>query len=48
MIYLVAGMIIFWIATFAFVWSISRRQHKLEEEVAVLQEVVDKSAEATA
>ncbi len=59
MIYLVAGMIIFWIATFVFVWSIwiatfvfvwsiSRRQHKLEEEVAVLQEVVDRSAEATA
>lgn len=48
MIYLVAGMIIFWAATFLFVWSISRRQRKLEEEVAVLQELVDQSAEATA
>lgn len=42
MIYLVLGMIIFWLATFGFVWSISRRQHKLEQEVAVLQEVVEK------
>ncbi len=48
MIYLVAGMIIFWVATFLFVWSISRRQHKLEEEVAVLHEVVGKSADALA
>ncbi|HNS02750.1 MAG TPA: CcmD family protein [Anaerolineae bacterium] len=47
MSYLVLGMIIFWFATFAFVWSISRRQNKLEEEVAVLQEVVDKSADAS-
>jgi CcmD family protein len=45
MIYLVAGMVIFWLATFLFVWSISRRQHKLEEELAVLREVV---AEGTA
>ena len=44
MIYLVAGMIIFWVATFLFVWSISRRQRKLEEEVSVLQEVVEKPA----
>ncbi len=48
MIYLVLGMIIFWFATFAFVWSISRRQRALEEEVAVLQAVVDKSADAAA
>ena len=40
--YLAGGMIIFWIATFLFVWSISRRQRKLEEEIAVLREVVDK------
>ncbi|MEI2690410.1 MAG: CcmD family protein [Anaerolineae bacterium] len=46
MIYLVIGMVIFWIATFGFVWSISHRQSKLEQEVAVLQEVVDKSANA--
>lgn len=44
MIYLVAGMIIFWIATFAFVWSISRRQRHLEEEVQVLREVVQDPA----
>ncbi|MFZ2357714.1 MAG: CcmD family protein [Anaerolineae bacterium] len=40
MIYLAAGMIIFWLATFFFVWSISRRQRKLEEELSVLREVV--------
>ena len=40
MIYLVAGMVIFWLATFLFVWSISRRQRKLEEELSVLREVV--------
>ena len=44
MIYLVAGMIIFWLVTFLFVWSISRRQHKLEEEVQVLSEVVQDAA----
>jgi CcmD family protein len=40
MTFLVAGMMVFWLATFFFVWSISRRQHKLEEELAVLREVV--------
>lgn len=40
MVYIAAGMIVFWAATFLFVWSISRRQHKLEEEVQVLREVV--------
>jgi CcmD family protein len=44
MIFLVAGMIVFWLATFLFVWSISRRQRKLEEELIVLREVVDQSA----
>lgn len=44
MIYIVAGMIVFWAATFIFVWSISRRQHKLEEEVQVLREVVQEPA----
>ena len=40
MIFLVAGMMVFWLATFFVVWSISRRQHKLEEELTVLREVV--------
>lgn len=44
MIYLAAGMVIFWLATFLFVWSISRRQHKLEEELSVLREVVAEGA----
>ena len=40
MIYIVAGMIVFWAATFLFVWSIARRQRQLEDEVMVLREVV--------
>lgn len=44
MAFLAAGMIIFWLATFLFVWSISRRQRKLEEEVQVLSEVVQDPA----
>jgi CcmD family protein len=44
MVYLVVGMIVFWLMTFLFVWSISRRQRKLEEEVQVLSEVVQDAA----
>ncbi len=40
MIYIVVGMIIFWAATFLFVWSVARRQRQLEDEVTVLREVV--------
>ncbi len=44
MAFLVAGMMVFWLFTFFFVWSISRRQRKLEEEVQVLSEVVQDSS----
>lgn len=44
MVYIAAGMIVFWAATFLFVWSISRRQRKLEEELEVLREVVQDPA----
>ncbi|MER2599148.1 MAG: CcmD family protein [Caldilineales bacterium] len=44
MIYLVGGMMIFWLATFAYVWSIARRQKQLDEEIAALSDVVEKPA----
>jgi hypothetical protein len=40
MAFLAAGMIVFWITTFIFVFSIMRRERRLEEEVAMLREVV--------
>ena len=40
MAFLAAGMIVFWITTFVFVFSIMRRERRLEEEVAMLREVV--------
>lgn len=43
MAFAVGGMIVFWLATFAFVWSISRRQSALEDEISVLRQVMDKS-----
>lgn len=44
MIYFVGGMMIFWLATFAYVWSIARRQRQLEDEIAALGDVVEKPA----
>ncbi|HRX04054.1 MAG: CcmD family protein [Anaerolineae bacterium] len=38
MVYIAAGMLVFWIATFAFIFSISRRQRTVEEELSVLKE----------
>lgn len=44
MLYLVGGMMVFWLATFAFVWSIARRQNQVDEELAALADVVEKPA----
>lgn len=38
MVYIAAGMLVFWIATFVFIFSISRRQRRVEEELAALQD----------
>lgn len=38
MVYIAAGMLVFWIATFLFIFSISRRQKRVEEELSVLKE----------
>lgn len=44
MLFLTAGMVVFWIVTFVFVFSIMRRQHKLEDELAALRSAMDESA----
>ncbi len=41
MTYMVAGYLIIWLASFAFIFSMVRRQRQLEQEVAVLTELVD-------
>lgn len=40
MFYLTLGMIIFWAVTFVFVFSVMRRQRRLEAEVEALREVL--------
>ncbi len=39
--FILAGMLVFWIATFAFVFSIGRRQRRVEEELAALKQSTD-------
>ena len=41
MTYMVAAYLVIWIATFAFVFSISHRQTSLRKELAALQDVVN-------
>jgi CcmD family protein len=38
---MVAAYLVIWLATFAFVFSISHRQTNLRKELAALQEVVN-------
>jgi hypothetical protein len=45
MIYLAAGMFVFWLVTFLFVITVLRRQRKLEEDVAALREALQDSME---
>lgn len=40
MAYLAAGMIVFWIVTFVFVFSVLRRERKLEAEVDLLRQTL--------
>lgn len=40
MIYLAAGMFVFWLMTFVFVITVLRRERKLEEDVAALRELM--------
>jgi len=41
MTYMVAAYLVIWVATFAFIFSISHRQTNLRKELAALQEVVN-------
>ena len=41
MTYMVAAYLVIWLATFAFVFSISHRQTNLRKELVALQEVVN-------
>ncbi|MEA3335668.1 MAG: CcmD family protein [Chloroflexota bacterium] len=44
MTFLAAGMIVFWLTTFVFVFSTFRRQQKLEAELTTLQQVYGEDA----
>jgi Flp pilus assembly protein TadB len=44
MIYLVAAMVVFWITTFVFVFSVMRRERRLEMEVEALRDAMDQEA----
>ena len=39
--YMIGAYMVIWLATFAFVFSISHRQTNLRKELAALQEVVN-------
>ena len=41
MTYMVAAYLVIWIATFAFIFSISHRQTNLRKELAALREIVN-------
>ena len=44
MIYLVAGYAVFWIVSFGFIYSMVNRQRKLEQEVAMLEQLAHEDA----
>lgn len=44
MIYLVAAMVVFWITTFVFVFSVMRRERRLEMEVEALRDAMDQES----
>ncbi|MCB0198910.1 MAG: CcmD family protein [Anaerolineae bacterium] len=41
MAFILAGMLVFWIATFAFIFSIGRRQRQVEAELSALKQISD-------
>lgn len=45
MSYLIAAMVVFWITTFVFVFSVMRRQRKLELEIEALRDVLQEPAQ---
>jgi CcmD family protein len=42
--YMVAGYLIIWLAAFAFIFSMIKRQRDLEREVAMLKELIRERA----
>jgi len=40
--FILAGMLVFWIVTFVFIFSISRRQRAVEAELSALRESIEK------
>jgi CcmD family protein len=43
--FLAVAYLVFWGLTFAYIFSISRRQKNLEQEVQVLESLVDEESE---
>ena len=46
MLYMVAGYLIVWAASFVFVFSMVRRQRNLEREIGILKEMAGEPADA--
>ena len=40
LIYLAAGYAVFWLISFGFIYSISRRQRRLQQELKMLEQLV--------
>jgi len=45
LLYLMLAYAVFWIVSFAFIFSIFSRQRKLDEEVAMLKQLLDSEAQ---
>ncbi len=45
MIYLVAGYAVFWVVTFAFIFSMVTRQKNIETELNVLEQMMTEDGE---
>jgi CcmD family protein len=46
MIYLAAGYAVFWIVSFAFIYSMVGRQRNLQKELEVLEQLAQQNSEA--
>jgi hypothetical protein len=46
MVFLVAGYAVFWLVSFVFIYSLVNRQRSLQKSVEMLEQLVQKEAEA--
>lgn len=46
MIYLAAGYAVFWIISFIFIYSMVSRQHNLQKELEILEQVVQSDTDS--